>query len=393
MATRAPVPTNIRDHARSLSADVVENLDELVTAESPSGDVAGLATVADLIEELFESSGADIERVRGVSGDHLVVSWGHERTDPGGHILLVGHHDTALPVGTIDKHPFRLTGDTLTGPGVYDMKGAIVGVRLAMRLLHERRAHLASPVRLVLVNDEEIGSPEGARVIAREAEGAVAAIGLEPALVGNGLKVGRRGVARVRVAVRGVEAHSGLDAARGVSAIDELIDQLVWIRKSIPATSGAHVNVGTIGGGTRANVVAGRAEAELGLRFDSASAERFAFARFDAMQALLTGADITTEVLSSRPTWDADASNPLAARLVAKARELGIDLVTGVSGGAGDTNALGNTSVPTVDGMGPDGAGAHSPTERASLRSLLDRAALLAQYLTTDQREIPSVQS
>lgn len=384
---------DLRANARALTAEVVGLLDELVTAESPSGDPPRLAVAARLIEEMFASSGATIERVPGESGDHLVVSWGHERTDSPGHILLVAHYDTAVPAGALVDAPFRLRGDTLTGPGIYDMKGAIVGVWLAMRLVHDRRARYRAPVRMVIVSDEEIGSPDGGRAIAQAAEGAIAAIGLEPALPGGALKIGRRGVARIRLAVAGVESHSGLDAALGVSAIDELLDQLTWLRKAIPASSGAHINLGTITGGTRANVVAGRAEAELGLRFDSASAERLAFDRLRRVSAFRTDAQVSTQILSSRPTWDASSSNPLAAELTAMASLMGFQLATGASGGAGDTNYLGNTGIPTVDGMGPDGAGAHGPHEHASLRSLLDRAALLANYFITEPRETPSVHS
>jgi glutamate carboxypeptidase len=387
MSVQAKFPATLREHARSLSGDTVAQLGLLVDAESPTGDAQRLGTAALIIERMFASTGATIDRVEGTVGEHLVVSWGHARSSESGHVLLIAHYDTAVPAGTVDDSPFRLRGDTMTGPGVYDMKGAIVGARLAMRLIAERGRRLSTPVRLVIVNDEEIGSPDGIRVIKEQVRGAIAAIGLEPALPGGALKVGRRGVARVQLSVTGVESHSGLDAAAGVSAIDELVDQLVWARKVVPPSSGAHLNLGTISGGTRANVVAGRARAELGLRFDSVAAETTALAQLAGLTAFRAGASVDVQLLSHRQTWEPSADNTVASELIARAKSMGIELGTGVSGGAGDTNFVGNTRVPTVDGMGPDGAGAHGPKEWASLASLLDRAALLADYLAYEPRE------
>jgi glutamate carboxypeptidase len=376
-------PCQLRDSATDLSGEALARLEELVMAESPSGDVARLAHAALLLESLYAGVGARIVRDQGPHGDHLVVSWpsadpaGNER----GHVLLVGHYDTALPAGATRERPFRLDGDTLTGPGVYDMKGGLVQVELAMRLIQRHGRELRAPVRLVIVNDEEIGSPDGHRVVRAHAHGAAAALGLEPALPGGALKIGRRGVARVELNVTGLESHSGLDAASGVSATDELVDQLVRLRELVPFSAQVSVNVGTISGGARANVVAGRAHAELGLRFSTGEAEGKLLAALNSLSPIRQGARVSTQLLTHRPPWVADPDNPLAAELIARAATMGLDLGHGVSGGAGDTNHLGSAGVPTADGLGPDGGGAHGPDERASLASLLDRAALLADYL------------
>ncbi len=210
----------------------------------------------------------------------------------------------------------------------------------------------------------------------------MAALGLEPPLPDGGLKTGRRGVARVQLTVEGLAAHAGLDAALGVSAIDELLDQLLALRAVGPGPPEASLNVGTIGGGTRANVVAGQASAELGLRFGTTEAEQALLGACEALTAIRPGAVLRTRRLSYRPAWRADPGNPLAAELVALAAGLGMSLSTGPSGGAGDTNLTGARGIPTVDGLGPAGAGAHAPGEYASIGSLLHRAALLAAYLS-----------
>jgi len=362
----------------------LERLERLVTTDSPSDEPELLRAIQRELAGGYLAAGARVEHV---DGDHLVCHWPGPAPAPGsqddGHVLLIGHCDTVFPRGTPTHRPFRLApdGDTVTGPGVYDMKGALVAVELAMLLLAETGRSPRRPVRLVVVGDEETGSPDGQRVVAAHAEGAVAALGLEPPLPGGGLKVGRRGVARVEVVVEGLEAHAGLDAAQGVSAVDELVDQLVALRAVRPGPPEAELNVGTITGGTRANVVAGRARAELGLRFATVEAERSLLATLEALRPVRAGAAIRTRRLSHRPVWTVDPANPVAARLVASAAAMGLRLSTGPSGGAGDTNLTGARGVPTVDGLGPDGGGAHAVHEHASVASLLQRAALLADYL------------
>jgi glutamate carboxypeptidase len=379
MAERRP----LLERASALRVHALARLETLVTLESPSGDRALLAPVADDLQAAYERVGARVRRDPGPDGDHLVCDWGGNAD--GGHVLLIGHYDTVLAAATIESRPFRLDGDVLSGPGVFDMKGALVEVELALQLLDGGRK-LPRPVRLVIVNDEEIGSPDGQRVVAANADGAVCAIGLEAPLPGGRLKTGRRGVARVRLSVDGVEAHAGLDQAAGVSAIDELVDQVRLLQDRLPEPPSVACNIGLIGGGTRANVVAGQASAELGLRFGDPEAERAAAAVLQSLHPVRDGASLRVEWLSRRPVWAADPHNPLAAQFAALGRELGIELGTGTSGGAGDTNYTGAAGIPTIDGLGPEGKGAHGPAEQASLRSLLGRGALLAHYLGGDDR-------
>ena len=219
------------------------------------------------------------------------------------------------------------------------------------------------PVRIVLTADEEVGSPDGSRVVAAAAENAALVLALEPPLPDGRLKVGRRGVARVRISVHGREAHAGLDLKQGISAIDELIDQLSLLRKGFVPSDELSINIGNIAGGSRANVVAGNAQAELGLRFATPDAERQIFAALDAMQPIRAGAALELDVLSRRPAWDPAGSVELAATVQSIAQRLGETIGTGVSGGAGDANLTGARGIPTVDGLGPRGFGAHASDE------------------------------
>jgi glutamate carboxypeptidase len=385
-------PVELLALARTFGASVLERWERLVALETPSGDADRAAVFGKELAAGLTATADRVEQPPGPGGDHLVAYWGGRETEDGagagpsaGHTLLVAHSDTVFPAGTVARRPFRLAedGDTVTGPGVFDMKGSLVAVELAMDLLSRTCATPRRPVRLVVVNDEEIGSPDGSRLVARHAEGAHAVLGLEPPLPGGALKIGRRGVARVRLRVRGVSAHAGLDAALGVSAIDELVDQLAGLRATAASFPDAALNVGTISGGTRANVVADHAEAEIGLRYATAETERALLSALLEPTPVRERAALSAETLSHRPAWPMDPANPLAAELTALAAALGLDLPLGSSGGAGDTNLTGALGIPTVDGLGPAGAGAHGEHERASLASLLERAALLAAFLDT----------
>ncbi|MGQ5640440.1 MULTISPECIES: M20/M25/M40 family metallo-hydrolase [unclassified Streptomyces] len=382
-------PTELLALARTFGDGVLERWERLVTLETPSGDADRAAVFGKELAAGIAATAERVEQPPGPGGDHLVAYFdGREKQDdsgdrPSGHTLLVAHSDTVFPAGTAARRPFTLAedGDTVTGPGVFDMKGSLVAVELAMDLLSRTCSTPRRPVRLVVVNDEEIGSPDGSRLVARHAEGAHAVLGLEPPLPGGALKIGRRGVARVRLRVRGVSAHAGLDAALGVSAIDELVDQITRLRATAASFPDAALNVGTIKGGSRANVVADYAEAEIGLRYATAAAERALLTSVLEPTPVRERAALSAETLSHRPAWTMDPANPLAAELTSLAAGLGLDLPLGSSGGAGDTNLTGALGIPTVDGLGPAGAGAHGEDEHASLASLLERSALIAAYL------------
>ncbi len=368
MADVAPAPNE---------QQLLHELGTLVAMESPSGDVAHLDVLRDDLAARLRDTGADVRMRRGPAGDHLDATLGG---GPGPHVVLLGHYDTVWPVGRLADAPFALADGIVTGPGVFDMKGGLVALLWALRNLAAEPAH---PLRIVLTADEEVGSPSGREVVLDAGAGAVAVFALEPPLPHGRLKVGRRGVARSRLVVTGREAHAGLDAAAGVSAIDELADQLLALRSAVPATPELSVNVGTVAGGSRANVIAGRAQAELGLRFATAAAEQQLHQALAGLTPRRDGARLEIESLSHRPAWEPHHSQRLGEHVLAVARALGEDLDAGVSPGGGDANLTGAAGVPTVDGLGPRGHGAHAPDEALELASLPARARLLRQLLLT----------
>ncbi|MFJ6381506.1 M20 family metallopeptidase [Kitasatospora sp. NPDC092039] len=373
------LPQALSTRARTLAGAVRRRCADLARIESPSGDAPRLDALAEELAAGFRATGATARREPGPAGDHLVLEWeGRDESLP--HLLIVGHHDTVWPVGTLADWPVTEQDGRLTGPGVVDMKGGLAILEGALGLLADVGERPHRTVRLVVVSDEEVGSPDGRRLVERQLRGAAAVLGLEPPHPDGRLKTARRGSTRVRLTVTGREAHAGNDARDGVSAVDELVDQLVLVR-DLAGQPGTELNAGRISGGSRANVVAGRAEAELGLRFATVEAQRRTLDGLARLTALRPGARVRTEVLSSRPAWPERTGNPLLRHVRSLAAVLGQQLDGAPAGGAGDTNLPGSRGLPTLDGFGAVGAGAHARHEHIRLDQIAPRLTLLAALL------------
>lgn len=373
------LPRTLAARARTLSGAVRRRCADLARLESPSGDAERLNLLAEELSAGYRATGAEVRREPGAAGDHLLIQWpGQDESLP--HLLLVGHHDTVWPAGTLADWPVTEHDGVLSGPGVLDMKAGLALLEAAFALLADLGLRPHRMVRVVVTADEEVGSPDGRRVVERQLRGAAAVLGLEPPHPDGRLKTARRGVSRVRLMVTGHEAHAGSHPEDGTSAVDELVDQLVAVR-GLTRQPGTELNTGRIRGGTRANVVAGQAEAELGLRFSTAEAQASTLETLAHLTALRPGAVIRTEVLSSRPAWPERSGNPLLRHVRSLAAALGQQLDGAPAGGAGDTNLAGARGLPTLDGLGALGAGPHARDERIVLDQLGPRIALLAALL------------
>jgi glutamate carboxypeptidase len=364
-----------------LGAHALARLRLLTSLESPSGDVQSLNALRDALTSRWEELGLKVTIEPGAAGDHLVAEWTVPNSH--GHVLLVTHYDTVWSLGELERQPFRLDGDRVTGPGVFDMKSGIVAIELALEELRSSGREPSCTVRIVCIADEEVSSIDGRRVIEAQAKDAIGVLGFEPAHPDGSFKSGRRGVARLLLRVTGRAAHSGLSAGDGVSAIDELVDLLLVVRNDAPLNDDAAINIGRIGGGTRANVVAAAAEAEVGLRFADAKSEQQLLDFFHSLRVHRQGAELDVVTLSHRPAWTEDPSSWLTELVVSTARAQGEDVYARPAGGAGDTNFTGAKGLPTLDGLGPRGNHAHAIGEFVLLSSLLQRVALLVDILTS----------
>lgn len=355
---------------------VLDRVKELVAIETPSLDLEASARIAATLGRAYESLGATVRAHANDTGIHLIADFAGD----GDPLLLIGHSDTVWPLGSLTADvPLRHQGDVLAGPGAFDMKSGLVIIETALRRAERRRA-----VRVVITADEEVGSPGSRRIVEQACQGVTGAIGFESPHPDGALKIGRRGSTRLRIDVTGRAAHAALDPGLGISAIDELVDQLVGVRSYLAelAASGREVlgNVGTIAGGTRANVVAERATAELGLRFIDPETEALVLERLRHPVAVRPGAVIDVQLASHRPAWLArDIDIDFAAALSVQAAA---DLPARPAAGAGDVNFVAALGVPCVDGFGPRGRSAHAVDEQLSIESMLDRIGMLTRILS-----------
>ena len=354
-------------------------LEQLVALESPSDDAAALDRCAAELARQLARLGAHVTPVAAPgAADHLRAEIGAGTSQ----VLVLGHFDTVWPVGQLARMPLRLEDGRLYGPGVFDMKAGIVIALLAVRALAE--AQLVPPHRVVMLwtADEEVGCRTSRALIEAEAAASRAVLVLEPSLPGGAAKTARKGVGEFRLRVTGLAAHAGVDPGRGASAIHELAWQIGRVTALARPEDGVTVNVGTIAGGTRSNVVADHAEAAVDVRVRTmADADRIASAL-----AALTPRDarVTLDVSGGidRPPLE---RTPGVVALYQLARVLALDLgrtlEEGATGGGSDGNFTAALGIPTLDGLGADGDGAHALHEHVRLDSLAFRAALVGSLL------------
>ena len=357
-------------------------VEALARAESPSlVPESSRAPYAILATEL-ERLGYLVRPLRGErTGDHLYAR-PEARRRGAPRQLLVGHLDTVWPLGTLASMPVRRDGDLLYGPGVADMKGGLAVLVLALRALAEHGLEPpATPVVLV-TSDEEVGSVESLRWLRRLARGAERALVLEAPLgrAGN-LKTTRKGTGWFRVVVRGRAAHAGVEPARGRSAILELTYQVQHLFELNDPERGVTVNVGTIDGGLRANVVAPEASALVDVRVPTAEDGRRVEAAIRSLRPVTPGVTLEVEGRLARPPLEPTPGNRALWRAARDAAgRLGLPLEEAAVGGASDANYT-SLLTATLDGLGAVGEGAHAPDERILVPRLPERAALLALLL------------
>lgn len=356
---------------------------ELVAAESPSLELGSERPALALLADELRDAGYLTRLVRGHgSGDHLYAR-PSARRHGAKHQLVVGHVDTIWPLGSVLKMPPRIENGRLYGPGAYDMKGGLVQLVFALRALHELRA-VPAVTPVIFVNaDEETGSGDSRGWIRMLARSADRALVLEPPEGSNGrLKTGRKGVGRFRVTILGRASHAGASPGEGISAIRELAHQVEALFALNDPERGITVNVGTIDGGLRPNVVAPEASAVVDARAPTQAAAERVEQAIRSLRPTRAGVTVHVEGSFGRPPMPrTDRNRALSRRAHALARELGLDVVEApVVGGGSDANFTSELTA-TLDGLGALGDGAHAVDEHVVVQALPERAALLALLL------------
>jgi glutamate carboxypeptidase len=360
----------------------------LVEQESPTGDAAAARAIIAKIKTRLDTIGATAKVHDTKQGAHLAGRMTFEQSLHDGALLLLGHVDTVWPLGTLARSPFRVENGRAFGPGIFDMKSGVEVMVAALEAIHELDLKPWREIRILLSCDEESGSTTSRDLIASEAAHCAAVFVVEPSLPGGKAKTARKGIASYEVIARGVSAHAGLDPEKGVSAITELARHILALNALNDSKEGISVNVGVISGGTLSNVVAAEARAGVDVRFRTIAQGEDISRRIEAMQPVQSGAQIEIRGGIMRPPLE---RTPAVVALFNRARSiaghLGFDLGEGSSGGASDGNFTAAQGIPTLDGLGVEGDGAHAAHEHIVVADLPRRAALITALLTTPLME------
>ncbi len=363
--------------------EIVSTIRELVEIESPSDNKSAANRMADFIANKFSQLGGEIHLHPAEDfGNHLQIDFeGKSAAKP---VLLLGHYDTVYPLDTLATMPCRIVGDIvgdkMTGPGVLDMKSGIALMLHALAALKQWYGEMPRPVTILLVSDEELGSASSRQITESLAKQAAAVLVIEPAHGPQGaVKTARKGVGEYLVKVTGKASHAGLDFQKGVNAILELARQIEKISGFTDLKRGLTVNVGVVSGGSRTNVVPAEAEAQVDVRIarlkDAAGIDK----KMRSLHPFNRKCKIEVTGGINRPPMERTAGvEALFRQASAIARELGWKLGEAAVGGGSDGNFTASLGIPTLDGLGGVGDGAHAPHEHILISELPRRAALLA---------------
>ncbi len=378
------LPALLRD-LRGRDAEILRLIENFVRAESPSLDKSAVDRFGKIVAAAWSRRGARVTRIpQKQRGDHLLVNAAPGAPRTRGQILLLGHLDTVYDLGTLERMPYRVSGGRAWGPGIFDMKGGLALALAAVDSLKRCKIEPRKNIVCLWTTDEEIGSESSRRIIEHEARRSDAVLVLEPAAEpGGALKTARKGVGEIEIRAIGRAAHSGLAPEEGINAVRELAMQIARLSRWDNPRRGTGVHVNVVHGGTRTNVIAAEARAQVDLRASRVSEMRRIERQFRALRPILPGARLDIHGGFSRQPLE----RKMSAALFRHARKLAATvhwkLQEAAVGGGSDGNFTAAIGVPTLDGLGAVGAGAHSMREHIMIRELARRAALLGALMAT----------
>jgi len=377
----------LSEHFQRRQKEILALTRSLVETESPSGDEAGSNKVVSLLAASARNIAAitSIDRIASENyGYHLRIrafGTAAQRVQP---LVIIGHTDTVHPRGSLEARPWRVEGNRIYGPGIFDMKANCALALEALRACEGIGAKPQRPVTILLTCDEENGSPAGRGLVEAESRRAHAVLVLEPPASGGRVKTARKGTGMFTITVHGRAAHAGLDPEKGVSAVLELARQTVRLHAMNDVESGTTVTVGLVQGGTRSNVVPAESRGEIDLRFSSAEAGRWLEHEILNLKPFDERAQIVVTGEVNRPPLErTEKVQSLYGRAREIAAMLDFDLGEASVGGASDGNFVGALGVPVLDGLGIEGDGAHAAHEHIIVDNIPVRGALLAGLIAS----------
>jgi glutamate carboxypeptidase len=374
------------NHFTTHQAAILKSIRELVERETKSREAARLDEIAKFVAGQLRDFGGQIELIPQPGyGTHLRARFNFDHGASERRVLVIGHLDTVWPVGTLERLPFRVTPEGRAhGPGIFDMKSGIVCAIEALRVIVAERLTTKRPIILLLTCDEEIGSKTSRSLVETEAKNAAAALVLEPPAPGGVVKTGRKGIGEFTVRALGRAAHAGLDPAKGVNAIVELAHQTLRLAALNDYERGITVSVGLINGGTAMNVIPAEAMAKVDVRYWTQEDGEMIVNAIRGLAPALAEAQLEVIGGINRPPMPrSDENIALYEQARALAAEIGFELKETIVGGGSDGNFTAAMGVPTLDGLGVDGAGAHADHEHIIIDDIPRRAALLTRLMQT----------
>lgn len=378
--------SNLLNHFNAKQHAILDSIRLLVERETPSREEARLNEIAGVVASQLRDLGGEVDLIPQPGyGAHLRARFqcGHPSTSA--RVLVIGHLDTVWPVGTLARMPFRVTTEGAAhGPGIFDMKSGVVTAIESLNAIQALSLQTKHPITLLLTCDEEIGSRTSRAMVEEEAKQAAAALVLEPPITGGVVKTGRKGIGVFTVRAIGRAAHAGLDPRNGVNANVELAHQVLRLAAMNDYERGVTVSVGLIKGGSALNVVPAEATAQADVRFWTPEDGERVVNEIRGLQSVLDGARIEIIGGVNRPPMPRSEKNiALYEHARALAAEIGFDLKEAVVGGGSDGNFTAALGVPTLDGLGVDGAGAHADHEHIIVGDIPRRATLLTRLMQT----------
>ncbi len=364
---------------------MLATLRRFVAAESPSLEKSAVDRCCGIIAKEWDRHCSSVERIaQKHRGDLLRITHAPGKSRTSGQLLILGHYDTVYSTGTIARMPFRVEAGKAYGPGTFDMKAGIVQALFALQALQQDEMPLRKRLVFLWTSDEEIGSESSRKLFEFEARRSDAVFVLEPSFGLRGLlKTARKGVGEAELIVHGRASHAGLAPQEGINAIHELARQLARIEKWNDLRRGVTINAGLIEGGTRTNVIPERARAVLDLRALRVSDMRSLERRLHALRPLQRGARLEITSGFDRPPLERRMSAALFTRAKSLAQQIHLRLGECTVGGGSDGNFTAALGIPTLDGLGAVGDGAHSTREHVLINTMPARSALLAALLAT----------
>jgi len=378
--------SNLFNHFNARHQVILDSIRTLVERETTSREEARLNEIAGFVANWLQELGGVVELTPQPGyGTHLRArfDFGHASTTP--QLLVIGHLDTVWPVGTLQQMPFRVTPEGVAhGPGIFDMKSGIVVAIESLNAIRSLALQTKRPITLLLTCDEEIGSRTSRPLVEEEAKRAAGALVLEPPISGGVVKTGRKGIGVFNLRAVGRAAHAGLDPRQGVNAIVELSHQVLRLAALNDYERGVTVSVGLVNGGSALNVVPAEATAKADVRFWTPEDGDRVVNEIRGLKPFLEGAQLEITGGINRPPMPRSQKNiALYEHARTLAAEIGFDLKDAVVGGGSDGNFTAALGVPTLDGLGVDGSGAHADHEHIIVSDIPRRAALLTRLMQT----------